>query len=247
MNVQSDSVYPMEAGGDNRTIDGCKTKFEYPIDEAPAFVGFDLKDSGSRREFSTGSVRDAATGKGRYDLVSPLALERLAQLYERGAQKYDARNWEKGQPLSAYLDCAMRHLQKHLAGYRDEDHMAAAAWNAFGLMHTEIMISRGLLPAELDDLPNYLKPPAVLTLAPVHPVGFEIQVQLPVGPADFYWTSVLVRGSIEQALVAVESLRRHQYPTRVLRILEQGKCVRMVWPGDAPVMEFAEFPPCVDA
>lgn len=116
------------------------------------------KDSGSRREFDTGSVRDAAAGKGRYDLISPLAMLRLAQLYERGADKYKARNWEKGQPQSVYIDCAMRHLQKHLAGHRDEDHLAAAAWNVFAMMHQEHQFERGLLPKSLDDLPMYLLP-----------------------------------------------------------------------------------------
>ena len=114
------------------------------------------KDSGSRRSFDTGSQRDAATDKGRYDLVTPIALRRLAGLYERGAVKYNARNWEKGQPLSVYLDCAMRHMQKHLMGYRDEDHLAAAIWNVAGMMHTEHQIARGFLPAELDDLPCYV-------------------------------------------------------------------------------------------
>jgi len=114
------------------------------------------KDSGTRRTFSTGSVRDGATGKGRFDLLSPIALFRDAKLYERGAIKYEARNWEKGQPLSVFLDCAMRHLTKHLMGYRDEDHLAAARWNIAGIMHVEHQIERGNLPAELNDLPNYL-------------------------------------------------------------------------------------------
>lgn len=117
---------------------------------------FVTRDSGTRRTFDTGSVRDAATGKGRYDLVTPIALMRLAKLYERGAVKYASRNWEKGQPLSETLDCAMRHIQKHMMGYRDEDHLAAAAWNVFAVMHYEHQIERGFLPAELDNLPNYL-------------------------------------------------------------------------------------------
>ncbi len=119
---------------------------------------YKTKDSGTRRTFDTGSVRDAATGKGRYDLVSPIALLRVALLYERGAVKYDPRNWEKGQPLTVFLDCAIRHLQKHLAGFRDEDHMAAACWNTMGFIHVEDMVARGLLPAELNDLPCFVTP-----------------------------------------------------------------------------------------
>ena len=117
-----------------------------------------VKDSGKRRNFGKNrAVRDVATGKGRYDLISPIAMQRLADHYENGATKYDPRNWEKGMPLSVYLDSAERHLTKFREGHREEDHMTAVAWNAFGLVHTEEMIKRGLLPKEFDDLPNYLK------------------------------------------------------------------------------------------
>ncbi len=118
---------------------------------------FIVKDSGKRRKFKQGAVRDIITGKGRFDLVSPIALMRLAKHYENGAGKYEDRNWEKGIPLSVYLDSAERHLNKFREGHREEDHMTAVAWNAFGLIHTEEMINRGLLPKELNDLPNYLK------------------------------------------------------------------------------------------
>ena len=37
-----------------------------------------LDDSGERQQYATGAVRDLATGKGRYDLISPIALRRLA-------------------------------------------------------------------------------------------------------------------------------------------------------------------------
>lgn len=82
-------------------------------------------------------------------------MQRDAQHMENGAVKYGDRNWEKGQPLSRYLDSAMRHIQKYLMGHREEDHMAAARWNIGALMHTEEMIRRGLLPAELNDLPDW--------------------------------------------------------------------------------------------
>ena len=40
-------------------------------------------------------------------------------------------------------------------GKRDEDHLAAIMFNAMALIHYEEMIERGLLPAELNDMPNY--------------------------------------------------------------------------------------------
>ncbi len=117
-----------------------------------------VTDSGKRRKFGKNrAVRDVSTGKGRYDLISPIAMQRLADHYENGATKYDPRNWEKGMPLSVFLDSMERHLTKFREGHREEDHMSAVGWNAFGLIHTEEMIKRGLLPKEFDDLPNYLK------------------------------------------------------------------------------------------
>ena len=112
-------------------------------------------DSGERQEFDTGSVRDTQDGKGRYDLISPISMKRLALHFENGAKKYGDHNWQKGQPLMRYMDSAIRHLYAYIEGNRDEDHMAAAAWNALAVIHTEEMIARGELPAELDNLPNY--------------------------------------------------------------------------------------------
>jgi len=115
-----------------------------------------IADSGPRRDFNSGAVRDGEVGKGRYDLVSPIALELLAEHSEAGALKYDARNWEKGIPLSVYLDSAMRHINKYRAGQRDEPHMVSAMWNIMAFLHTREMIRRGGLPKELDNLPNYI-------------------------------------------------------------------------------------------
>jgi hypothetical protein len=127
-----------------------------------------VKDSGERRSFTTGSVRDVRTGKGRYDLLPVLAVARLAKHTENGAVKYGDRNWEKGQPLMTYIDSAKRHIDKHIEGLRDEDHLAAAAWNIMACIQTEEMIQRGLLPDELDDRPNYLCRPENF-----HPVNKE--------------------------------------------------------------------------
>ena len=96
-----------------------------------------LKDSGERRQFDTGAVRDRAAGKGRYDLLSTQALMRLARHYEAGAIKYEDRNWEKGMPISVYVDAAMRHLVKYIAGWNDEDHLAAVLWNISAIMFME--------------------------------------------------------------------------------------------------------------
>ena len=112
---------------------------------------FITKDSGERRVFETGSVRDSRKGKGRFDLIPAYPLKRLAQLYERGAEKYADNNWQKGQPLANYLDSAMRHLNDYRDGDRTEDHLIAVAWNVFAYIWTERAIEQGKLPASLGE------------------------------------------------------------------------------------------------
>jgi len=114
----------------------------------------DLKDSGVRRESGTGAVRDRAAGKGRFDLIPLQAEFRIAAQMERGAVKYSARNWEAGMPLSWFADAAKRHIGKYIAGYDDEDHLAAALWNLACMAEGEERIRQGLWPSEMDDLPR---------------------------------------------------------------------------------------------
>ena len=118
-----------------------------------AAVQTDLKDSGQREVHATGGVREPRTGKGRFDLVPPYPHRRLAVHYENGSLKYAERNWEKGLPLSRYLNSAESHLQDFKDGDREEDHLAAILWNIYGYIHTEREIREGRLPAELRDVP----------------------------------------------------------------------------------------------
>lgn len=113
-----------------------------------------VKDSGARESFPTGSVRDTRAGKGRYDLLPTRALRRVARHFEAGAAKYGDRNWEKGQPISRYLDSALRHTFNHLEGKQDEDHLAAAAWNILAAIETGERVQAGLLKQSLNDLPG---------------------------------------------------------------------------------------------
>lgn len=115
-----------------------------------------LDDSGLRHTFKGGGQREMAPGKGRFDLLSPLALFELAKHMEAGAVKYSPRNWEKGLPLSSFVDSAMRHLSQLMIGDVTEPHAVAALWNLHCLVHTIEAIERGILDPELDDLPQYL-------------------------------------------------------------------------------------------
>lgn len=132
-----------------------------------------IKDSGERREYETGAVRDMAEGKGRCDLLPldvasmvledgkvlwmisefqrseapmflykalavfcesrgwdrPTMLLEVSKHMEEGAKKYGERNWEKGLPVSCFIDSAVRHYLKWRRGDKDERHDRAFCWN----------------------------------------------------------------------------------------------------------------------
>jgi hypothetical protein len=127
----------------------------YTVDEITPVDTDQMHDSGERQEFTTGAVRDTAGDKPRPDLFSPFALERVGRWLGIGAKKYAERNWEKGMPVSRVIASLMRHLLAYMMGKKDEDHMAAVATNAMFILHYEAMIKRGVLHAELNDMPNY--------------------------------------------------------------------------------------------
>lgn len=106
-----------------------------------------IKDSGNRREFETGAVRDIQEGKGDMVSLPWEALLRLSVHYENGARKYERWNYRKGIPVSSFIDSACRHLAKYQSGQDDEDHLAAAAFNILGAMLMENE------KAEMQDLP----------------------------------------------------------------------------------------------
>jgi len=116
-------------------------------------VNTPIKDSGKREDFPTGAVRDTEEGKPRYDLISVLALTRLAHHLRKGAEKYTARNWEKGMDYSRLYSSALRHLIQWASGDRSEDHLAAVLFNVMALTHFD-----ELGCPDLDDMPYHRKP-----------------------------------------------------------------------------------------
>lgn len=104
-----------------------------------------------RREYDTGAVRSGDCEETRYDLISPIGLERLAQTYAEGARKFGAFNWENGMPVTDLLNHAIAHIFKYLRGDRSEDHLAHAAWNLLGAIHSVEMwphLNDGMLRGE---------------------------------------------------------------------------------------------------
>ncbi len=117
-------------------------------------------------KYETGAQRDSAENKGRYDLIPPEALKRDAALYERGAKKYNDRNWEKGIPASRCLDSMLRHAQQALDNFAKvqrgeavtdpEDHLAAVRFNAACLATYE---ERGMIDRFIGEVPAKKKEP----------------------------------------------------------------------------------------
>lgn len=118
-----------------------------------------MEDGGGRMTYDGGALREPPTGKGRYDLISPFALERLAKWHELGAKKYADRNWEKGMSYSRLIDAALRHINRYRMGQRGEDHLAAAAWNLFAYMHYQACRME-----KFNDVPTYPEAQPIPTL-----------------------------------------------------------------------------------
>ncbi|MGV9364478.1 dATP/dGTP diphosphohydrolase domain-containing protein [Amycolatopsis sp. NPDC003731] len=96
-----------------------------------------MEDSGNRKEFAGGGIRDTAEGKERFELLwtecqpyEAQMLTRAARWMALGAAKYADRNWEQfsgPEALEHAKASLLRHTFKLLAGQDDEDH-AAACW-----------------------------------------------------------------------------------------------------------------------
>lgn len=96
-----------------------------------------MQDNGTRMTYPGGGNREAREGKGREDLIEPQLIFRLGAWYELGAKKYGDRNWEKGISVKDCVASIIRHTFKYMAGWKDEDHLAAIAWNVAAIMRME--------------------------------------------------------------------------------------------------------------
>jgi hypothetical protein len=91
-------------------------------------------------EFKSGAVRSSELKGLRYDLISPVALRRLAAAYGEGADKYYAFNCEKGFPIfgdEGLFTHAFEHLMKFAWGDTTEDHLGHLLWNVAMMCHSQ--------------------------------------------------------------------------------------------------------------
>lgn len=115
---------------------------------------YEIKDSGERQEYDTGARRDVRINKGRFDLLPWRTLWALAIHYEKGCDKYGDRNWEKGIPVSRFIDSAVRHIAQFLIGSSEENHLVSAIWNLCCVYDIILRIQEDMLPTSLYDLPQ---------------------------------------------------------------------------------------------
>ncbi|QKY79722.1 hypothetical protein SEA_ENGINEER_147 [Gordonia Phage Engineer] len=91
----------------------------------------------------------------RYDLIPAGPLLELAELYGRGALKYDDNNWRKGFDWSLSFAALQRHAWQFWDGENFDDetgaaHLASVAWHALALL--EFMQQEKY--AQFDDRPQ---------------------------------------------------------------------------------------------
>lgn len=78
------------------------------------------------------------TKEARYSLIPVEALRALAEVYGRGAAKYEADNWRRGYDFGLSLDALQRHIESFREGIdtdaeSGQHHLAHAAWHCFTL------------------------------------------------------------------------------------------------------------------
>ncbi len=97
----------------------------------------EVKFSGIKDEYIGGATRDSREGKGRFDLISPHFLKRIAKVLEKGAINHGDHNWKGGIKYSRLIDSSLRHITQYNSGMRDEDHIVQAVCNLMFLIHFE--------------------------------------------------------------------------------------------------------------
>lgn len=96
-------------------------------------------------KFKTGAIRDTQGGKEMYgETISWRAFKRYATYMTGKREKYGSGNFKKGIPIESYEESLIRHVQKYMANKyeggtveKDEDHLSAIVFNAFGIMHEQ--------------------------------------------------------------------------------------------------------------
>ena len=119
---------------------------KWSLPEPSRVDGFVVKDSGQRKEFESGMVRDTQDGKIDWwrVFIGPL-LKRWAVHVTKGNEKYPdilpgVPNWTLAageEEKQRFKASACRHFAQWMNGDTDEDHLAAVAFNLNGYAFVE--------------------------------------------------------------------------------------------------------------
>lgn len=115
---------------------GLRASPEFVAKNMPDFAGGWLSEEQKNRLSYQGLSPDAPTVKnerggmqsataGRFDLIPPKAMFRLAAIMEHGARKYAPNNWKKIE-IDSHVNHALQHLFAYIAGDRQDDHLGHA-------------------------------------------------------------------------------------------------------------------------
>jgi hypothetical protein len=100
-------------------------------------------------------------GKIRYDLIDDYALEQMAKVLTKGAEKYEEENWRKGMKWSK----AEASLKRHLAAYKegeDFDHETGLYHLSHAMVNLMFMVNYYRTHPEYDDRrKSYLTQPKI--------------------------------------------------------------------------------------
>ena len=79
-----------------------------------------------------GAGRRYNSGKNRLDLIPAWAMERVGEVFTKGAEKYDPNNWKNGMSWTGVAASLKRHLSdwEQCKDFDDEDGIVAhgAPW-----------------------------------------------------------------------------------------------------------------------
>lgn len=142
------------AAGLDEPVTYPKAPESHPDLEVPTPIPFEVIPGPPYEVRVTNPETGGAKGQklARFDLIPPGPLWEVAELYGKGAEKYEDRNWEKGYAWSLSYAAMQRHANLFWAG-NDEDEETGAHHLASVIFHAMALIQFGYDYPELDDRP----------------------------------------------------------------------------------------------
>ena len=106
---------------------------------------FEVKDSGERKKFASGMVRDSAEKTDFLLALDGPMFERWAEHLTKGARKYAPRNWmlaESQEELDHAMQSLGHHFIQYVRGEVDEDHASAIFFNINLVEHIKAKLAK---------------------------------------------------------------------------------------------------------